>query len=232
MPLLGVSAVVYRQRLLRCAAVAAIILSCHSAKAAITLDATSTQTGTAGSTSLNWSHALGNGGNRMVVCTVAFGYNDTAISSPIAPSMTFNGVAMTASAQAPTHAQSSTAKIFSQIFYISDTTLGTPAAGTYPVALSIPIAVTGGVAAGCTSVFGALQSGPEATGTSYSGSSTPVPSVTLNTITANDWVIDAYGGGYGSSATASANSGQTPLYAVQNASGNKTIAGSNGSTLR
>ena len=113
-------------------ALAALLLGASSASASISLDATSTQVGTPGATTLNWTHTLGSGGNRMVVCTVAFGYNDTAISSPIAPSMTFNGVAMTAAVQAPTHAESSTAKIFSQIFYITDTALGVPAAGTYP----------------------------------------------------------------------------------------------------
>src|SRR5580698_11294655 len=93
---------------------------CISALAQIHLDATSTQTGPAGSTSLTWSHTLGSGSNRMVVCGVTLGYNDAAIAVPLAttPSMTFNGLAMTASIQAPTHAESSTAKIFSQIFYI------------------------------------------------------------------------------------------------------------------
>src|SRR5580698_8076353 len=171
---------------------AALLFGCIPALAQIRLDATSTQTGPAGSTSLTWSHTLGAGSNRMIVCGVTLGYNDTAVAAPLAttPSMTFNGLAMTASVQAPTHAESSTSKIFSQIFYISDASLGS-LSGTYTVGLTIPTPVTGGASAGCSSLFGVNQAAPEATGTEYSGSSTPAPSVTLSTITAGDWVIDA-----------------------------------------
>lgn len=149
---------------------AAFLFSGRTAFASIALDATSTQTGPAGTTSFTWTHVLGSGGNRMVVCGVTFGYNDAALASPLspAPSMTFDGVAMTASVQAPTHAQSSSAKIFSQIFYISDTGLGSRV-GNYTVAVTIPTAVTGGASAGCTSMFGVNQAAPEATGTEYSG---------------------------------------------------------------
>src|ERR1035437_837183 len=116
---------------------AAFLFPYMPASASIALDATSTQTGPAGTTSLTLSHVLGSGGDRMVVCGVTFGYNDTALASPLnpAPAMTFDGVAMTASIQAPTHAQSSTAKIFSQIFYISDTGLGARV-GSYTVAVT------------------------------------------------------------------------------------------------
>lgn len=211
-------------------ALAALIAGAVTASASITVDATSTQVGAQGTTSLTWSHTLGSGGNRMVVCAVSMGYNDTALASPIAPSMTFNGVAMTASIQAPTHAQSSTSKIFSQIFYISDTALGTPAPGAYTVSLTLPSAVTGGVAAGCTSLFGALQAAPEATATGYSGSSTAV-TATLTTSTAGDWVIDSFAGGYGSSGSGAPNSGQTQLLTAQNLAGSKTTAGSNGGVI-
>jgi hypothetical protein len=153
---------------------AAFLFSGLPALASIALDATSTQTAPASTTSLSWNHVLGSGGNRMVVCGVTFGYNDTAQASPLspAPTMTFDGVAMTASVQAPTHAQSSTAKIFSQIFYISDAGLGSRV-GSYTVAVTIPTAVTGGASAGCTSMFGVNQAAPEAAATEYSGSSTP-----------------------------------------------------------
>jgi Divergent InlB B-repeat domain len=212
---------------------AAFLFSGVPAFASIALDATSTQTAPAGATSLSWNHVLGSGGNRIVVCGVTFGYNDTAQASPLspAPTMTFDGVAMTSAIQAPTHAQSSTAKIFSQIFYISDAGLGARA-GTYTIALTIPTAVSGGASAGCTSLFGVNQSAPEATNTEYSGSSTPAPSITLTTITAGDWVIDALAGGYGSSGSAgSPGSSQTLLYNVQSTAGSKTTGGSNGGEL-
>lgn len=212
---------------------AAFLFSGLPALASIALDATSTQTAPASTTSLSWNHVLGSGGNRMVVCGVTFGYNDTAQASPLspAPTMTFDGVAMTASVQAPTHAQSSTAKIFSQIFYISDAGLGSRV-GSYTVAVTIPTAVTGGASAGCTSMFGVNQAAPEAAATEYSGSSTPAPSITLTTITAGDWVIDALAGGYGSSGSAGApGSAQTLLYNVQSTAGSKTTGGSNGGEI-
>jgi len=208
------------------------LLSALPSSASIALDATSTSLAGAGATSLSWTHVLGSGGNRMVVCGVTFGYNDTALSSPLnpAPSVTFDGVTMTASVQAPTHAQSSTAKIYSQLFYISDSGLGARV-GSYTVAVTIPTAVTGGASAGCTSLFGVNQAAPEATGTEYSGSSTPAPSISLTTVTAGDWVIDALAGGYGSSGSALPNAGQTSLYNVQSAAGAKTTAGSNGGEI-
>ena len=214
---------------------AALLFPSVSASASIALDATSSQTGPAGTTSLTWSHVLGSGGNRMVVCGVTLGYNDTALAIPTAntalASMTFDGVAMTMATQAPTHAQSSTSKIVSEVFYISDTGLGVRA-GSYNVVVTIPTAVTGGASAGCTSLFGVNQSAPEATNTEYSGSSTPAPSIALTTITAGDWVIDALAGGYGSSGSAGLpGSGQTSLYNVQSTTGSKTTGGSNGGEL-
>ena len=206
--------------------------ACSQASAAITVDGTSTQTGPAGTTSLTLTHPLGSGGNRMVVCGVTLAYSDTALTAPLAsaPSMTFDGVAMTASIQAPTHAQSSTSKIFSQIFYITDAGLGARGNASYSVVLTIPTATTGGASAGCTSLFGVSQAAPEATTTGYSGSSTAV-TASLTTISAGDWVIDAFAGGYGSSGTATPNSGQTQLYSVQSATGAKTTAGSNGGNI-
>jgi len=202
------------------------------ASASITLDATSTQTGPAGTTSLTWNHTLGSGGNRMVVCGVALGYNDAAMAAPLAssPTMTFDGLPMTSAIQAPTHAESSTSKIFSQIFYISDTSLASVAGGTYSVVLTIPTATTGGASVGCSSLFGVNQVAPEATSSGYSGSSTAVTAL-LTTITAGDWVIDSFAGGYGSSGSGTPNAGQTQLYNVESAAGAKTTAGSNGGNV-
>jgi hypothetical protein len=53
----------------------------------------------------------------------------------------------------------------------------------------------------------------------------------LTTLTAGDWVIDALAGGYGSSGSASPNTGQTLLYNVQSAAGSKTTGGSNGGVI-
>jgi len=202
--------------------------------AAVQLDATSSQVAAQGATSLSWSHVLGSGGNRMIVCGVTFGYNDTAVNAPLSPSptMTFNGVAMTPAIQAPTHAQSSTAKIFSQIYYITDTTLGVPAAGTYTVSVTNFTAVTGGASGGCSSFFGLSQTGaPESPLTAYSGSSLTPATLTLTGLNVGDLVIDNVAGGYGSSGSDVVGSGQTQLYNVQQAAGSKTTAGSNGGEI-
>ena len=207
------------------------VLLCLQARAAVQLDASSTGVAVQGSTTLSFMHPLGNGGNRMVVCGVTFGYNDTALTSPIAPAptMTFNGVAMTSALQTPTHAVSSTAKIYSQIFYISDTSLGMPAAGAYPVNVSNFPAVTGGVSAGCSSFFGIAQPGTlESPVAVYSGSALTPATLNLTGLNAGDLVVDAFAGGYGSSGSATVGSGQTQLYNVQQASGSKTTAASNG----
>jgi polygalacturonase len=207
------------------------VLFASQAVAAVQLDGTSTQIAAQSATSLSWTHPLGNGSSRMVVCGVTFGYNDTALSSPLspAPAMTFNGVAMTSALQAPTHALSSTAKIYSQIFYISDTALNLPAAGSYPVNVSNFPAVTGGVSAGCSSFFGVSQPGTlESPVLTYSGSALTPATLNLTGLNAGDLVIDNLGGGYGSSGSATVGTGQTQLYNVQQVSGSKTTAGSNG----
>ncbi len=136
--------------------------------------------------------------------------------------MTFDGIAMTAitipatptTTLAPTHSETSTAKIETGMFYINDTSIGSLAGNTYSVALTIPTAPTGPVAAGCTSLFGVSQTAPEAVGSAYDGSSGAV-AISLTTLTANDWVIDSMGGGFGSSGSASPVTGQTQLYNVQ-----------------
>lgn len=199
--------------------------------AAVQLDGTSTQVAAQGATSLSWTHPLGNGGNRMVVCGVTFGYNDTALTSPLSPSpaMTFAGIAMTSALQAPSHAISSTSKIYSQIFYISDTTLNFPAAGNYPVIVSNFPAVTGGVSGGCSSFFGINQPGSlESPVFAYSGSGLTPSTLNLTGLNAGDLVIDNFGGGYGSSGSATVGTGQTQLYNVQQATGSKTTAVANG----
>jgi polygalacturonase len=204
------------------------------AHAAITLDSTSTGSATQGATSLSWNHTLGTGGSRMVVCGITYGYNDTSQTSPLspAPSMTFNGVAMTSAFQAPTHTLASSSKIYSQIFYISDAGLNA-ASGSLPVVVTIPTAVTAGASGGCTSMFGVSQSAPEATvGGYYSSGYTGVSlTATLTTLTAGDWVVDAMAGGYGSSGSMVVDSGQTKLYNLQSAAGSKTTAGSNGGEI-
>jgi hypothetical protein len=58
--------------LLKCFSFLVLLLCGVPAFAGVQLDATSTQVGVQGSTSLTWTHTLGNGGNRMVVCGVTY----------------------------------------------------------------------------------------------------------------------------------------------------------------
>jgi len=211
----------------RCVLLTLAALFCSSipASAAITLDAVSassaTQTAVEGSTSLTWSHTLGSGSNRAVVCGVAIANTDTAIA-PFAPTMTFNGIAMTAvtipasptTTLVPTHTETSTSKIETGMFYINDTSIGSLAAGSYTVVVTLPQTSTGPIAADCTSFFGMNQAAPEAVGSVYNGSSGAM-TASLTTVTAGDWIIDSFGGGFGSSGTASPNTGQTQLYNIQ-----------------
>ena len=201
--------------------------------AVVQFDGSSSGVATQGSTSLTWTHTLGNGANRMVVCGVTFAYNDTAQAAPLVPSpaMTFNGVPMTAALQTPTHAQSSTSKIFSEIFYISDTTLATPVAGTYPVVVSNFTAVSGGISGGCSSFFGVAQAAPETSNSVQNGSALTPAALTLAGLSVGDLVVDNFAGGYGSSGSATITAGQTQQmqsYNVQQAAGSKTTLNSNG----
>lgn len=217
---------------LKALALAIPFCSALPAFATVQPDAVSTAVAVQGSTSLSWNHALGNGGNRMIVCGVTFGYNDLALAAPLpsVPAMTFNGVAMTLAIEAPSHAQSSTSKIFSYVFYISDTALGTPAPGSYAVTVSNFAAVTGGVSAGCSSFFGVNPSAPYTSSSAYSGSALNA-ALTLSGLAAGDLVIDAFAGGYGSAATATVATGETQLYNVQQAAGAKTTAAANGGEI-
>jgi uncharacterized repeat protein (TIGR02543 family) len=196
-----------------CVLFSLLCIAAPTASASITLDASSQQTAGQGVTSLTWTHTLGAGTNRMIVCGVTLSYFDAAMA-PVTPTVTFDGVPATAviGGQAPTHAESSTSKISTQLFYIQDAALGSRTAGTYNVNVSFSPAVTGGASAGCTSLFGVNQAAPEAVTTAYSGSSTfTFPSIT--TATPDAWVIDSFGGGFGSStATWSPNSPQVQLY--------------------
>jgi uncharacterized repeat protein (TIGR02543 family) len=206
-------------------------LAVQPASASITLDANSQQAAGQGVTSLTWTHTLGTGTNRMIVCGVTLAYFDAAMA-PVTPTVTFDGVPATAvnGGQAPTHAESSTSKISTQLFYIQDAALGSRTAGTYNVNVSFSPPVTGGASAGCTSLFGVNQAAPEAVTTAYSGSATfAFPSIT--TITPGAWVIDSFGGGFGSStATWTPNSPRVQLYNAILTGGFSTAGTINGTT--
>jgi hypothetical protein len=183
--------------------------------AAVTVDATSQQFGAIGTTSLIFTHTLGSGSNRLVVCGVQIA-NPTAAVANITPSVTFDGIAMTAIAgsQAPTSAETNSSKIESEMFYLNDASLGA-ASGPVTVDVELPSTPTGGVAAGCTSFFGIAQTAPETVGTAYEGSGSPSPSASLTTATADDLIVDSFAGGFTASAnptkSAAPNTGQTQL---------------------
>ncbi|MGA2351194.1 MAG: Ig-like domain-containing protein [Terracidiphilus sp.] len=164
---------------------------------------------------MSFTHVLGSGSNRLVVCGVQYAVATAA--APVAPTVTFGGFAMTpiVASLAPTHTETSTSKIVSEMFYLNDATLGTTT-GSVTVNVSLTAATAGGMAAGCSSFFGMFQGGPEVEGTSYSGSGSVAASATLTTLTAGDLVIDSFAGGFTASGsptkTASQSAGQTQLF--------------------
>lgn len=211
-----------RKPVMRRAAVAVLLAVCFftaHGSAQITLDANSQQqfaAVNAGTPStMSFTHVLGSGSNRLVVCSVQYAVATAA--APIAPAVTFGAFTMTpiTTSLAPTHTETSTSKIVSEMFYLNDATLGTTT-GSVTVNVSLTAATAGGMAAGCSSFFGMAQGGPEVEGTSYSGSGSVAASATLTTLTAGDLVIDSFAGGFTASGsptkTASQNSGQTQLF--------------------
>jgi polygalacturonase len=161
----------------------------------VQLDATSVQTEPAGTFSFTFAHVLGNGGNRLVVCTVAMS-NPTTSFTQAAPSVSFGGVAMTAVAQAPGSSQNSP-KVEGEMFYANDTTLSA-LTGSQTVTVTIPGSLTVGVVAGCSSYFGVLQAAPESSGVSYNGGGTAL-AVPLTVTGTGDLVVDSLTGGFNAS---------------------------------
>ena len=197
------------------------IASSVPALAAAKLDATSYNIATAGTTSLTFTHTLGTGASRLVVCGVQIA-NPTAAVANVTPTVTFGGLPMTAitTSQAPSTVQSNTSKIESEMFYLNDSSLGTTS-GAVTVSVTLTTAPTGGLAASCSSFTGMAQTGPESAGTAYNGSGT-AQTVALTVASAGDLVIDSFAGGYtlnsvGKSATV--DSGQTSLSNQNLASG-------------
>ncbi|MES2392517.1 MAG: glycosyl hydrolase family 28 protein [Acidobacteriota bacterium] len=193
----------------------AAMFAAAPASASITLDATSSTTAASPATTFTFNHVLGAGGNRLVVCTVAMS-NPTTAFTQAAPTVTFGGVTMTEVAQAPGSAQNSP-KVEGAMFWANDSTLS-GLSGSQVVSVTIPGSLTVGAVAGCSSYFGAAQSGPESSGVSYNGSGT-APSVTLSVPNAGDLVVDSLVGGFTASTnptkSASPTTPQTALYNTQ-----------------
>ncbi len=189
-----------------------------SAGAAVTFDASSSQTGGAVS-SISWSHTLGAGANRLVVCEVAISNPSTAVaySNPV---VSFGGVTLTAIAGSLAPASGSS-KIQSQLFYGTDTTLSA-LVGPQTVTVTESTMPGGGTAAGCTSFFGVAQSGPYGAAFQYSGSNAPT-STSISVANAGDLIVDGFAGGStvpatGKTATANTANMQTQSFNVALAS--------------
>lgn len=195
------------------------------AHAAVTLDATSQTVQTIGATSLTFSHILGTGPSRLMVCGVQIANPTTPVANVI-PTVTINGISMTAIAasQAPSPSPS-TSRIESEMFYINDSSLGS-VSGSVTVQVTLPgAAPTGGVGANCASFFGVAQTAPDAVGQGYNGSGTP-PSVSasLTTTVDGDLIVDSFAGGFnlgstGKSATPNQGTPAAGISNQQNAAG-------------
>ena len=200
------------------------LVSCFVAgrASAVVADATSQQLGAIGQTSLTFSHNLGAGSNRLVVCSVQIANPTTAVAN-VTPTITFAGVAMTpiSASQAPS-VSPTTSKIESEMFYVNDTGLGT-ASGPVSVSLTLPGPTSGGFAINCTSFFGVSQAAPEIAAAAYNGNSTPTSlTASLATGTDGDLIVDSFAGGFNLASTgksASPNPGQTQLSIQQSVAG-------------
>ena len=197
---------------------AVILVGCCStgiASAAVTVGATSQQFGTVGATSLVFTHTLGAGTNRLVVCSVQIANPTTAVAN-VNPTVTYAGITMNAipASQAPTPAQSNTSKIESEMFYLTDSSLGT-ISGSVPVTVSLPSTPTGGIGASCTSFFGLVQGAPQTATTAYSGNNA-AQTATLTTSTAGDLIIDSFAGGFNLGSTGKSASPSSPQIQLSN----------------
>jgi hypothetical protein len=137
---------------LKASSIALLAISLLSVPAsAVTVDASSHAIGTVGTTNLQFSHVLGSGSNRLVVCGVQIANPTTAVPE-VTPSVTFGGYPMTAitESQAPTPAESNTSKIETEMFYLNDVALSTTS-GPVMVNVTLDAPPTGGLAASCTS---------------------------------------------------------------------------------
>jgi polygalacturonase len=197
-------------------AAAIVLTACTAAAPAfaqITFDGKSQGIGTAGATSVSFSHVLGAGSDRLLVCGVQIS-NPTTNVVNVTPTVTFNGIAMTAipSSQAPSTSEATTGKIESEMFYLGDTGLAS-LSGSYAVNVSVPTAPQGSVGAACVSFFGVAHTGPEAVAEKYNGNN-PAPAVSFTTTSVGDLIIDSFAGGFNLASTGKAaipSAGQTQL---------------------
>jgi len=118
------------------------LCSAQSAFAAVAVDATSTSTGSGGST-LSWSHTV-SGSNTLLICSAHIS-SGSAVST-----FRFNSVDLTLKSSHP----SSASTYFVEMWYLI-----APASGTHTVALTLSGGADNTVA-GCTSFTGADQASP------------------------------------------------------------------------
>ncbi|WP_420238540.1 InlB B-repeat-containing protein [Telmatobacter bradus] len=183
------------------------------ANASITFDSASGTDATVGATALSFTHTLGTGSNRLVVCSVQIA-DYTAALALDTPTVTYGGIGMTAISGALYPTTSKTSKIQTEMFYLDDNTIGS-LSGVQAVSVSLASAPTGGIAASCSSYAGVAQTGPAASGENYTGSDFSAGlTVILASRSVGDLIVDSLAGGYtlGSAGkTIAVESGQTLL---------------------
>ncbi len=173
-----------------------------SAVAQISKDATSGQNGGVGTTNLSFTHVLGSGSNRLLVCGVQVANNSSVAN--VIPTVTVQDpvsgtsipMAAIPASQAPTTAQSNASKIESEMFYLNDLSLGSLSGSVAVTAILPGTAPTGGVVANCASFFGVAQVAPEAIVAAYNGGNTSPLSASITTVTDGDLIVDSFAGGF------------------------------------
>ena len=166
----------------------------------VTYDAESSTT-SSGSSSLSWSHTVGNGNNRLLVVTISTSRGGSASVPPTISSITYNNIAMTLG---PNNAYTSTTnpQVRSYIYYLVN-----PPSGSHTIQVSLS-GTSGSTYAvgGAVSYSNVNQSSPMQTqNTSQNYGSTQ--SVSVSTTSVGQAVYASIGSYSGSSYTLTANSG-------------------------
>jgi hypothetical protein len=132
--------------------------------------------------SINWSHTIGGGTNRLLVVGVS---TFDAFGGGVVTGVTYNGVPMIAG---PSIAQVVSATLRATLWYLLGASL--PVAGAYSVVASFSGPGFTQAVGGAESVTGAAQAAPEATATGSSALPSSSYSTNLTTVSSNAWVFN------------------------------------------
>jgi pectate lyase len=158
-----------------------------SAAASAGFDAARAHASKSSGRSLNWTHDLGSGPNRVLIVSVTIEDNQDRDPGAV---VTFNGTPLLPVPGGLAVADAGHGFLRTQLFYLLDATL--PPAGTYPI--SIRLAQTVHEIGGASiSLVGLAQAPPEAVATSTKPRGSDEIATPLTTLTPLAWIVEAVG---------------------------------------